>query len=77
MSREEILGHFYQTVTYSRKDDGWQYDFDVESLKGSKLVSDLVDAKTKKVIATAGTKMTPRSLKKAGRVWGEINIRDR
>ena len=64
MSREEILGHFYQTVTYSRKGDGWQYDFDVESLKGSKLVRDLVDAKTKKVIATAGTKMTPRSLKK-------------
>jgi DNA-directed RNA polymerase subunit beta len=64
MSREEILGHFYQTVTYSRKGDGWQYDFDVESLKGSKLVRDLVDAKTKEVIATAGTKMTPRSLKK-------------
>ena len=37
MSREEILGHFYRTVTYSRKGDGWQYDFDVESLKGRSL----------------------------------------
>ncbi len=64
MSREEILGHFYRTVTYSRKSNGWQYDFDVESLKGSKLIRDLVDANTKEVIATAGTKMTPRSLKK-------------
>ena len=50
MSREEILGHFYRTVNYSRKGDGWQYDFDVESLKGSKLVRDLVNAKTKEVI---------------------------
>ena len=58
MSREEILGHFYQTVTYSREGDGWQYDFDVESLKGSKLVRDLVDA-NQKVIATAGTKIPP------------------
>ena len=33
-------------------------------MKGSKLVRDLVNAKTKEVIATAGTKMTPRSLKK-------------
>ena len=50
-------------MTYSRKGDGWQYDFDVESLKGSKLVRDLIDAETQKVIATAD-KMTPRSLKK-------------
>ena len=64
MSREEILGHFYKSVTYRRQGDGWAYDFDVESLKGSKLIRDLVDAKTKKVIASAGAKMTPRSLKK-------------
>ena len=64
MSREEILGSFYKSVTYRRQGDAWEYDFDIESLKGSKLVRDLVDAKTKKVIAAAGTKMTPRSLKK-------------
>jgi DNA-directed RNA polymerase subunit beta len=64
MSREEILGTFYKTVNYSRQGDGWEYAFDIESLRGSKLARDLVDAKTKKVIASAGTKMTPRSLKK-------------
>ena len=63
MSREEILSNFYQSVQYRRQGDGWAYDFDVEALKGSKLIRDLVDAKTKKVIASAGTKMTPRSLK--------------
>ena len=64
MSREEILGNFYKSVQYRRQGDGWAYDFDVEALKGNKLIRDLVDAKTKKVIASAGTKMTPRSLKK-------------
>ena len=64
MSREEILGQFYQATTYRRDGDGWSYDFNADALKGSKLVRDLIDAKTKKVLATAGTKMTPRSLKK-------------
>ena len=64
MSREEILGQFYQATTYRRDGDGWSYDFDADALKGSKLIRDLIDAKTKKVLAAAGTKMTPRSLKK-------------
>ncbi len=64
MSRDEILSHFYQSINYSRDGEGWSYEFDAESFKGSKLVRDLVDAKDKKVLATAGTKMTPRSLRK-------------
>ena len=64
MSRDEILAHFYQSVSYKRDGEGWSYAFDVDALKGSKLVRDLVDSKNKKVLATAGTKMTPRSLRK-------------
>ena len=64
MSREEILLQFYKATTYRRDGDGWNYDFDADSLKGNKLIRDLVDAKSKKVLAAAGTKMTPRSLKK-------------
>ncbi len=64
MSREEILAHFYRSVSYRRDGEGWSHDFDADGLKGSKLVRDLVDAKSKKVLATAGTKMTPRSLRK-------------
>ena len=71
MSREEILSHFYKSVQYRRKGDGWAYDFDVEALKGNKLIRDLVDAKTKKVIASAGTKMTPRSLKN----WPKLELK--
>ncbi len=64
MSRDEILAHFYQSISYKRDGEGWSFAFNADSLKGSKLVRDLVDAKTKKVLATAGTKMTPRSLRK-------------
>ena len=64
MSRDEILAHFYRSVSYKRDGEGWRYAFDTDSLKGSKLVRDLVDSKSKKVLATAGTKMTPRSLRK-------------
>ena len=42
-------------------------------MKGSKLVRDLIDAKTQKVIATAGTKMTP-ARSKACRLRGGINF---
>ena len=64
MSRDEILAHFYRSVSYKRDGEGWSYAYDTDSLKGSKLVRDLVDSKSKKVLATTGTKMTPRSLRK-------------
>ncbi|MEL0057986.1 MAG: DNA-directed RNA polymerase subunit beta, partial [Alphaproteobacteria bacterium] len=64
MSREEILKEFYGSVAYLRDGDGWSYAFDTDSLKGGKLIRDLIDAKSRKVVAAAGTKMTPRSLRK-------------
>jgi len=64
MSSEEILNYFYGTVTYSLSKQGWKTAFDAERLKGVKLTSDLIDAKTGSVVAEAGTKMTPRTAKK-------------
>jgi DNA-directed RNA polymerase subunit beta len=64
MSPEEILEHFYDNVTFSRVDEAWRTAFNSERLRGIKLTSDLVDAKTKKVVAEAGTKITPRLAKK-------------
>jgi len=64
MSNEEILATFYDTITYSKDDKGWRTPFDGEALRGVKLVYDLVDAKTGKVVAEAGTKITPRKAKK-------------
>ena len=64
MQSEEILDHFYEKVIFSKTKKGWQTHFDPNRAKGVKLARDLVDAKTGKVMAEAGTKMTPRLAKK-------------
>ena len=64
MSREEILAAFYGAASYKKVKDGWKTGFNAESLRGTKLIKDLVDAKTGEAVAAAGTKMTPRALKK-------------
>ena len=63
MLPEEILSYYYGTVSFSRIKRGWKTAFRPESLRGVKLVSDLVNAKTGRVAAEAGSKMTPRQLK--------------
>ncbi len=64
MSREEILSAFYGTTTYKRIGAGWTTVFDADRMKGVKLTHDLVDADTGTVVAEAGTKITPRAIKK-------------
>ena len=64
MTAEEVLATFYGQVAYTRMDDAWRTVFDPERLRGIKLDRDLVDAKTSKVVAEAGTKMTPRLARK-------------
>ncbi|MBM3541182.1 MAG: DNA-directed RNA polymerase subunit beta, partial [Alphaproteobacteria bacterium] len=59
MSPEEILNYFYEQVVFERaKRGGWTADFEPERMKGVKLTHDLVDARTGKVVAEAGTKLT-------------------
>ena len=65
MSDEEILGYFYEQTVYVRdKKRGWKTGFKPERLRGLKLVTDLVNAKTGKVVIEAGTKVTSRVLAK-------------
>src|SRR5215471_9719818 len=64
MLSEEILDHFYDKVIFTKTKKGWQTHFDPNRAKGVKLARDLVDAKTGKVMAEAGTKMTPRLARK-------------
>ncbi len=63
MSKEEILNHFYDTVIYTASKKGWKTKFDAERMRGHKLTSDLIDAKTGKAVADAGSKLTPRVIK--------------
>ncbi len=64
MTNEEILGIFYNNITYTHDKKGWKTAFDGERLRGVKLTHDLVDAKNGKVVAEAGTKLTPRLARK-------------
>ncbi|MCC7167482.1 MAG: DNA-directed RNA polymerase subunit beta, partial [Rhodospirillales bacterium] len=69
LTREDILGHFYATLLYKRGKKGWRTGFDPERMKGVKLGHDLIDAKSGKVVAEAGTKLTlrlARKLKESG-----------
>ncbi len=63
MSPEDILRLFYDKITYERVKKGWKTSFDGEALRGSKLNGNLVNAKTGKVVAETGAKMTPRLIK--------------
>ena len=64
MSKSDILEHFYTDVTYERTKKGWKTAFDPSRLRGVKLTEDLINAKTGKVVAETGEKLTPRKLKK-------------
>ncbi|GJL86250.1 MAG: DNA-directed RNA polymerase subunit beta [Micavibrio sp.] len=63
MSNEEILATFYDTLVYSKDKKGWKTPFNAESLRGIKIAYDLINAKTGKVAAEEGTKITPRKAK--------------
>jgi DNA-directed RNA polymerase subunit beta len=64
MSAEEILANFYGQVVYKKGKSGWQTAFDGERMRGQKLISDLIDAKTGKVLAERDAKVSPRLTKK-------------
>ena len=59
-----MLKLFYGQVKYVRSGQGWKQPFRPERLRGQKLTSDLVDASSGDVLAEAGTKLTPRLLKR-------------
>jgi DNA-directed RNA polymerase subunit beta len=63
MSAEEILGYFYDKVTFEKAKRGWKTAFLAERMRGIKLTHDLVNAKTGRVAVEAGTKLTPKVLR--------------
>ena len=64
LSTEDILTTFFDTVDYSRAKKGWSMPFEGESLKGTKLGRDLIDAKSGKPVVKAGQRVTARLIKK-------------
>jgi DNA-directed RNA polymerase subunit beta len=64
MSSEDILSSFYETVGFTKAKKGWNVPFDIERVRGNKLLADLVNAKNGKIVAEAGRRVTPRLAKK-------------
>ena len=64
MDTEEILGRFYAKVVHRRTEKGWKAPVQAESLRGVKLLDDLVNAETGRVVVEAGRRVTARALKK-------------
>ncbi len=66
MTKEEILAEYYENIAYKRNKakKGWALPFNPDMYRGSKLIHDLVDAKSGEVVAPAGRKLTARGAKK-------------
>jgi DNA-directed RNA polymerase subunit beta len=64
LDAEEILSTFYKTIEYKHTEDGWQVEFNPDRMRGVKLASDLINAKTGEIAIEAGRKMTPRLARK-------------
>ena len=63
LTTDDILGTFYDTVEFKRDKKGWRAKFDIEKFRGNKLAFDLVNAKTGKVVAEQGARVTGRLAK--------------
>ena len=64
MDQEEILSHFYDRVMFKHTKLGWSLPLDADRARGWKPVVDLLNAKTGEVAVEAGTKLTPRAVRK-------------
>jgi DNA-directed RNA polymerase subunit beta len=64
MDGEQILGAFYDQIRYRRTSAGWTTRYRAERWRGAKPNFDLVNAKTKKVVAEAGKKISARNANK-------------
>lgn len=65
LTAEEILGHFYNKVTFVRSEGGWQIPYLAEAWRGLKPAFDIVDGNSGEVVFAAGHKISPRAANKA------------
>ena len=66
LDQEGVCSAYYDTVDFKfdKKKNSWVTKFFPQRVRGTKPTEDIIDAKTGKVIAEAGTKVTPRTVKK-------------
>ncbi|MEM7441285.1 MAG: DNA-directed RNA polymerase subunit beta, partial [Pseudomonadota bacterium] len=66
LDQEGIMNAYYDTVHYklNKKKKAWATKFFPARIRGTKPTHDIIDAKSGEVIAEAGKKVTPRTVKK-------------
>ena len=66
LDQEGVCDAYYDTVDYKfdKKNNAWVTKFFPTRVRGTKPAEDIIDAKTGNVIAEAGKKVTPRTVKK-------------
>jgi DNA-directed RNA polymerase subunit beta len=64
MTDQEIYDTFYAKVKISKISKGWSCPFNFDDSKSFKLLEDLIDAKTGKVVAAADSRMNKRVISK-------------
>ncbi|WP_133366142.1 DNA-directed RNA polymerase subunit beta [Qipengyuania sediminis] len=71
LDAEDILAHFYQTVSWKRASgaagEGWQIPFVPDQWRGAKPAFALVNAETGEEVFPAGQKISPRAANKAAK----------
>ncbi len=65
LSQENICEAYYDIIPFNKIDGkGWSTTFQPERMRGVKPLIDIIDADTGEIVAEAGKKVTPRSVKK-------------
>ncbi|MDX1917259.1 MAG: DNA-directed RNA polymerase subunit beta, partial [Rickettsiaceae bacterium] len=64
MSTEEIYDYFYTSTIFKKANNCWKTALKYDLFPSQRLIKDLVDAESGALIAPAGTKLTPRLVKK-------------
>ncbi|NNC58470.1 MAG: DNA-directed RNA polymerase subunit beta [Erythrobacter sp.] len=67
LDSEQILEHFYDTITWKRAKDGWKIPFVPEQWRGIKPTFAVADAKTGEEVFPANQKISPRAANKAAK----------
>ncbi|MEM9429532.1 MAG: DNA-directed RNA polymerase subunit beta [Pseudomonadota bacterium] len=63
LDQEGIMKAYYDTVRFKNHAKGWVTSFFPERIRGTKPLFDIVNAETGEIIAEAGKKVTPRTVK--------------
>ncbi len=64
MSTEEMYSYYYSSTVFTKSQNGWKTQFTPNLFSSQRLTTDLINAESGEIILAAGSKITPRLIKK-------------